>query len=594
MWIDPSADDGPLRSTRASRDDTCWSACIRWQEVPEFMPQSPFRNGNFTLWRWLRPGARRPRENLRRLRWAVVSWVVASVALHCAAQAQVVIVTRDAAIECEPAPCPEGLVVRTETTAPLVRPSRPADTVHQPALANAASSQPAVVSVTGTVSAPSALPAPTSAVPAAESSSDGPSAVGPTGAAAPIRVRAWIREVVDSHPAVLAALAGQGASRSELEAARWQFFPTPSISAETAATNPGSQQRRGTGTLRLQQPVYTFGRLTHQVDRASADLAASAMQVAEERRTLALRLVQAVGDARAASLKRQAFRESASSHVEFLALVQRRVNEGLSPRGDIVLARSRLASVRADLEIAELQLSQALGRLEQLLGRPLEAVEYAALRSDQIEDSSGNSDLPDLQNLLEAAVRNSPLVGRSLARLEATQAEVEVIRSRALPEVYVRAEHARDMTGPERSQILLGLGSNFGAGLSDRSAIEAARQRVAAQMADVDARRRDMVEQVTVEYLTLQSNQRRVEVLADAASLSATVVQAWRRQFLAGRKTWQDLMNAAREKAQADAVLGEATAGRWVSRNRLHLFTDSLENFLVVPESGPITMPGAP
>jgi adhesin transport system outer membrane protein len=411
-----------------------------------------------------------------------------------------------------------------------------------------------------------------------------PAAPRPSG----IRIRDWLREAVNSHPSIRSALQREGASLAEVEAARWQYFPTPSVDFQTRDGGSG----RGTGFFRLQQPLYTGGRLGHQLDRATAASRASAQVVEEERRSIALRVIQATGEARAAALKRQAYRESAASHVEYLALVQRRVNEGLSPRGDIVLARTRLASVRADLEVAEVQLDQALSRLEQLLGRPLEAVEYAALRADDIDDAGSNWSMPAVEALISAALEVSPIVRRSLAQLEAARADAGVARARRLPEVYARAERTREGSRAGRSQIYLGVSSNFGAGLSDRAASSAADQIVQAQQAEVDARRREVVEQVRAEHLSALAGDRRVGVLADSANFSSTVVQAWQRQFLAGRKTWQDLMNAAREQAQADVVLGEAMAARWASLHRLRLLTEELDRFLMYGQMESTTMSG--
>jgi adhesin transport system outer membrane protein len=160
--------------------------------------------------------------------------------------------------------------------------------------------------------------------------------------------------------------------------------------------------------------------------------------------------------------------------------------------------------------------------------------------------------------------------------------------------VYVRAEHTRDGSSSGSSRIYLGVSSNFGAGLSDRAASSAADQLVQAQQAEVDARRREVVEQVRAEHLAALAGDRRVGVLADSANFSATVLQAWRRQFLAGRKTWQDLMNAAREKAQADVVLGEATAARWVAVHRLRLLTEDLEGFVTPYVADGTTIQGFP
>lgn len=582
-----------------------------------------------------------------------------------------IVVTPDAGVICNPAPCPQGVQVRTadtraQTPAPVAQPNSspgraqppvpasPVPTVPAPApvpspVPAAASppvaspgratapipappapgSRPAAGSAPPKASSPGSSPepaAPTTAPVAARPPAAAPPAAAPpagTEPAAPapavaaprppqpagavpppapvvraparapgIQVREWLREVVDSHPAVVSAQQRLGAAVAEVDFARWQFYPTPSVGFEAAARDVAAGSNQQTGFVRLQQPIYTGGRLTQQLSRASANSRASAFALDEERRTIALRLLQALGDARAAAVKRQAYRESAASHVEFLGLVQRRVNEGLSPRGDVVLARSRLSSVRADLEAAEVQMDQALSRLEQLLGRSLEASEYAALRADLVDDAAADWLIPALDRLVQLALQSSPSVSRSLAELEVRRADIGMARASFVPQVYLRAEHSRGNAGASQSQLYLGIGSSFGAGLSDRSTVSAAEQRLQSQQAEVEARRREVIEQVRSEHTLTLSGERRVGVLADSANYAATVVQAWQRQFLAGRKTWQELMNAAREKAQADALLGEASAARWVSAHRLRLLVEGVDDFLGLTIRAPEKAPG--
>lgn len=587
------------------------------------------------------------------------------------AEPPTIVVSPDAGVSCNPAPCPAGVQVRTSVTrsqdaapaspsapaprppvtvappaAPVPAPVTPAPAAvraqsptlaqpqpqpqaqtsapspaqarkeppalpqaQAPAVAPAAPALPPLRSAPAPVvaaprpSQPSAPPAPVVApavVPAAAPAAALPAAPTPASAArAPvplptpgIRVRNWLREAVDSHPTILSAQQRLGAAISEVEFARWQFFPTPSVGFEAAARDVSGASNQQTGFVRLQQPLYTGGRLTQQLSRATAGSRASAFAVDEERRTIALRMVQALGDARAAAIKRQAYRESAASHVDFLGLVQRRVSEGLSPRGDVVLARSRLSSVRADLEAAEVQMDQALSRLEQLLGRSLDAVEYAALRADDVDDATADWPVPTVDRLLPLALQASPAVSRGLAELEARRADIGMARASLGPQVYLRAEHSRGSTGAGQSQLYLGVGSNFGAGLSDRSTISAAERRLQSQQAEVDALRRDLVEQVRSEHTLAVSGERRVGVLSDSANYAATVVEAWQRQFLAGRKSWQELMNAAREKAQADALLGEAKAARWVSMHRLRLLAEGVDDFLGLTIKAPEKVPG--
>ena len=398
-----------------------------------------------------------------------------------------------------------------------------------------------------------------------------------------LEARVLIREALQTYPSVLAARRAQDSAQFDVETARWQFYPTPSVGFEAASRKASASANQHSGFVRLRQPLWTGGRLTRQVDRAVANEQVSGSQVEEERRELALRIIQSLGDVRTAALKRAAYRESGALHVEYLALVQRRVAEGMSPQGDIVLARSRLSSVRADLEAAEVQQSQAIARLEQLLGRSLQVEEYAGLLADARDDVTSVWADPGIDVLLAQALEVSPLVRRGRFELDARKAEVDLARSSTSPEVYLRAEHSRGNLTSGETLLFVGLSSNFGPGLSDQSGLNSAVQRAEAKNAELETRRREVADQVRADHLSAQASARRVEVLAESAELAQTVLVTWRRQFLAGRKTWQDLMNAAREKAQADVLAGEARATLWAAVQRLRIATEGVDGYLDVP-----------
>jgi len=398
-----------------------------------------------------------------------------------------------------------------------------------------------------------------------------------------LEARVLIREALQTYPSVLAARRAQDSAQFDVQTARWQFYPTPSVGFEAASRKASSATNQQSGFVRLRQPLWTGGRLTRQVDRAVANEQISGSQVEEERRELALRIIQALGEVRTAALKRAAYRESGALHVEYLALVQRRVAEGMSPQGDIVLARSRLSSVRADLEAAEAQQAQAITRLEQLLGRPLQVEEYAGLLADARDDATSVWADPGIDVLLAQALDVSPVVRRGRFELDARKAEADLARASTSPEVYLRAEHTRGNLTSGETVVFLGVSSNFGPGLSDQSGVNSAVQRVEAKNAEIETRRREVADQVRADHLSAEASARRVQVLADSAELAQTVLVTWRRQFLAGRKTWQDLMNAAREKAQADVLVGESRAALWAAVQRLRIATEGVDAYLDTP-----------
>ena len=76
-----------------------------------------------------------------------------------------------------------------------------------------------------------------------------------------------------SHPSAQSQRAQLQSAQSGLDSARWQFYPTPSIAVEqahTASTDPSYRGDNRVATLRLQQPLYTGGRLSAGMDKAKA------------------------------------------------------------------------------------------------------------------------------------------------------------------------------------------------------------------------------------------------------------------------------------------------------------------------------------
>jgi len=189
-----------------------------------------------------------------------------------------------------------------------------------------------------------------------------------------------ITEAVSAHPATQSAQAQQASARAGLASARWQYWPTPSVLVETAGTSATDSAYQGdhrVATLRLQQPLWTGGRLSAGLSRADAGLAYSQASLDEVRQQLALRVVQAYGDWLAAQLKTASHGKTRAVHEDLQVRVKRRVEQGISAESDLVMTDVRLQSLAADLSVAQLQQDTALVRLGQLLGRPVLGAELS-------------------------------------------------------------------------------------------------------------------------------------------------------------------------------------------------------------------------
>lgn len=387
-----------------------------------------------------------------------------------------------------------------------------------------------------------------------------------------------IASVLVSHPSAQGQRALILSAEAGVDGARWQFYPTPSVSVETANTSSADRLYKDgalVSTLRLQQPLWTGGRLTAGVDKAAAGLAVSQATLGEVRLQLGLRVVQSYGEWLSAHLKMLANEKSLATHVRLRDQVERRLSEGASAQNDLDLALARLEGVLADVIAARAQEEIALARLGQLLGSTVDGVALAAMlvRPRALASSA--------HGLLELAIGISPTVNKAKAQAQVQAAVIDERRADLLPEAYARIERQYGSYGSTnaapQNRIFIGFTSRFGAGLSSLSNIDAARSQYAAALTEIDVQSRTVSEQVLSDYALALSSASRVAPIQAALRASGHVSASYDRQFLSGRKSWLDVMNGARELAQIEMQLADLQSTQLVVTWRLAAYTSGID-----------------
>ena len=396
---------------------------------------------------------------------------------------------------------------------------------------------------------------------------------------------ALLAEAYATHPALRMQRGLGDAAQAGIEGARWQFYPTPSVAIEQANAGSGDVNYDGDSRIavfRLQQPVWTGGRLTGNLNKAEAGALIAQADYESTRQQVAIRLVQAWGEGLTAQAKLRALEKSEQAHARLLDLVKRRAGNGFSAQADIELARARLDATRSEVTNARVQRDTALARLTSLVGRPLpkdslpEPGDPAAI-DKEIQGVA-------LESLLDMAWQASPQRLKSEAQVNQVEAEIEVANAALWPEVYLRAERqygSYSVAGmPPQNRLFIGLNTALGAGLSAQSTIDAARARLRAYREDMLTQRLAVVEQVNIDHSLVGAAVERRASLQRSLASNVEVTTSWERQFLAGRKQWQDLMNAAREQATAEAQLADSVGAEIVSRWRRLVLTRGIDTIL--------------
>ena len=382
-------------------------------------------------------------------------------------------------------------------------------------------------------------------------------------------------EALARHPQVRMQQALASAAGVDVDSARWQYFPTPSLSVERAnATNDPALVNRDdpVSTLRISQPIWTGGKLGANVTRANELKQSKEASVMEARQQLALRVLQAYTDWQLAHLRGKAYEDSLQGQSKLLEQVQRRLSAGAATEADVLLSKSRIESTQADLYGIESQKAAALARLSELLARRIQSTELSAALSPPLPVEGDDS-------LWMGKVQsNSPSVQRLQAQALATEAEVSAARADMYPQLSLRFERQHGsftyLNYGTVDRVYLSVSSQVGAGLSTFTQQQSAQLRLTAAQTEVENERQNLNEQVRNDLTLYRNLSVRIPSLSNSLQSTRLIQEAWERQFLAGRKSWLEVMNAVREIQQAESQLIEAQTNQMQLSWRLTILAD--------------------
>lgn len=367
-----------------------------------------------------------------------------------------------------------------------------------------------------------------------------------------------------THPAVRGKQADVRAATADLEGAKWARYPVPSVEATSPAAGDGMPG----GLLRIDQPLWSGGRITGTIDNAKLQVDVSGEALQETRWALSLQVVSAYFEA----LRQQArlFHAEAAiqEHEKLLNMIRRRVTQEVSPLVDQRFAESRLYQAQSDKSQASQSLNNARAQLVQLTGLADYELSWDGLGTEGAPAS--------LEEALQAAADASPTLRR--LRKEAVMAEtsIDIRRAAYKPQVLLRLERQAGGGLVADSRALIVLQAQPGSGLSSFTAVDAAVARRESALQAIEASRTDLNTKVAVDWDDYVASQSRLSDSRLSSAMSAEVFDSYARQYVIGRKTWIDVLNAVREAVQANYLLEDARAQAAAAAMRLRLACGTL------------------
>lgn len=397
----------------------------------------------------------------------------------------------------------------------------------------------------------------------------------------------WLRQLgyssLHGNPNILSAELDALSRERDRDAAIQQFFPTPSFSMDRADQAARTQLNQRTTIVRLQQPLWSGGRLSAAVEQAEAALRSSRQTTLSQMQFTLEQLIQSVARYRQARQRTAVLNESVQTHRRLLLQVQRRVDEGLSPPSDLTVAESRLFNVLAESATAQSELHIQRLQLQRLVGRPLDASELQTLDTLPLPTVTAMEWASLTDSEVEDIAHRQPRVLKVMADREQIGHRMQILKANRLPQLSLRLDRIQgDVTGTDHLAVI-SVNTNFGAGLSNAYEIDALALREQALERDAMAEQQEASRRIASLLHDLALQRERSVQFQAARERTRAFLDSTERLYLTGRKAWLEVLNAAREVSATEVAATDALLQFWSNATLLNLLRDGAGAWLTQP-----------
>ena len=391
-------------------------------------------------------------------------------------------------------------------------------------------------------------------------------------------IDALINRALSSYPTVLSRQASKDAAEMDLNAAKLKFLPSPSLNTQrnevAYAGQPYSNQ--SSTSISVNQPIWTGGSLIAGYDKADARLSAVDFALLETREDISRRIISTYSEWLKAWMKIKALEENVQLHEKFAGMITRRYEQGVASGVDRDLGVSRLNQARAELDTQKSIEQTSLMNLSEMIGEPLG-------RNQLISNLANHVNVPARRDAIPKALSNSATIQRFMSEAKASEAEAKEVKAQALPQISLQAQ--RQIGGAiipgSQGYEFYGVVMSYspGGGFSSIASANAAKDRARAATIQIETAKRDLRDRLNAEFNDYEFGLLRRKSLQNSAQLAAEISASYDRQYLVGRKSWLDLMNAVREHAQTKIQLADTDGALVGASRRLMIYIEGTAQF---------------
>ncbi|MEO1249376.1 MAG: TolC family outer membrane protein [Pseudomonadota bacterium] len=393
---------------------------------------------------------------------------------------------------------------------------------------------------------------------------------------------------METNPDVGEARANRRATDLELKQARGLYLPQVDLEAsigpqwrdEPLTGSDSSTRKEAFVTVR--QPLFTGFANKSEVDRQASRVDAAASRVYERSEAVGLNITRAYLDA----LRQQELvalgEANVQTHRARLSQVQQAFDAGDGPISDVQQARERLSAAQNTLVAIQRDLADAQTIFESLVGTPPANLSMPA-------DVSGN--VPDSRDAVAAAaLASNPQIGSANADLDTANANFRAAGAPFYPTLDVEAtarvtDNVESRVGDREvteANVLLVARYNLFRGFIDQANRQEQVERISEAQYAVIGTERAVVEEANLAWNDREAAIDTIALLEQEVESSRQVRNSYADEFLVGRRTLLDLLDADNQLFNARSSLTTARFSKSFADYRILAATGNLLNTLDV------------
>jgi len=378
------------------------------------------------------------------------------------------------------------------------------------------------------------------------------------------KISSLLQQAYNHYPSISSSEKLILAAQAEIEGAKWNYFPTPSIDF-----SQGSAGRTGQ-TYRIDQPLWTGGKLDALNDLAYARGNEAQYALQESAYTLSKQVLRVVNVMIRADGEIKAFERGKKDLQSLSKMLERRVEAGVSSETDSDLVESRIFQIDSDILTSKQRFKMAERQLQLLTGRSVSCL--------KLKNDSNLKTQKSLDSMFTNMIQTHPSLKKKTAQIAKAKAQRKAADAEIMPNLSLRAEHQRgslyqDYQDTSNTIVYVAVSFNPGAGLSSLSNMESAKYKMMKAQDDYRTTEQELNDELIRYYTDYKTAQRNLDTIKQTIVSSRKVLDSYERLFLAGKRQWLDLVNMSREVTMNYVSLASLRAMMIVSSYNLQLQT---------------------